>query len=126
MHGQDWELSVQSAAGSELHKVTAGGSSGHTGAVRAPLLPWGPCSAPLTPPGCQGAELAPEEGSLSWVLWMLCDGIWIPSGTELQQTQHEEISFAAQIIQSDAELPRETPPHCWDSAPCVCWDFSLP
>lgn len=36
MHGQDWELSALSAAGSE---VTAGGSSEHTGGDRAPFLP---------------------------------------------------------------------------------------
>lgn len=49
MHGQGWALSVLPAAGSELHRVTAGGCSEHPGAHRAPILPWAPCSAPLTP-----------------------------------------------------------------------------
>lgn len=62
MHVQDWELSVVSAAGSELHRATAGGSSEHTGGVRAPFLPWGSCSVSLTLSECQGAGLAPEKG----------------------------------------------------------------
>lgn len=79
MHGQGWELSVLPAAGSELHRVTAGGCSEHPGAHRAPILPWAPCSAPLTPSGCQSWLL--RKGALPWVLWLqvqllICDGIW--------------------------------------------------
>lgn len=146
MHGQGWELSALPAAGSELHRVAAGGCSEHTGADRAPSCPGHPALFSSHFMAAREQSWLLRKGFLSWLLWLqlqllMCAGIWgrllhlqplpgrigFSSRIAADSARGDQLCHrAAQIMNNCAELPREAPSHCWDRGPCVWWSFSIP